>query len=79
MPIRTKFVLRTFLIVVSLAKLYLLIDFKVGFGSVVQHGSDQSVSALPPGLWFPVQQLKRCDCSFSRVKTLGFYEHISFF
>ena len=68
MPIRTKFVLRTFLIVVSLAKLYLLIDFKVGFDQSFQYGPGQSASALPPGLWLFVQQLKRCDC----ITFLGF-------
>ena len=61
-PIRTKFVLRTFLIVVSLAKIYLLIELQSWIWSVVQHGSDESVSALAPGLWLLVQQLKRCDC-----------------
>jgi len=57
-PIRTKFVLRTFLIVVSLAKLYLLIDFKVGFGSVVQHGSYQCVTTLAPAPRLLVRLLK---------------------
>jgi hypothetical protein len=47
---------------VSLAKIYLLIELQSWIWSVVQHGSDQSVSALPPGLWLFVQQLKRCDC-----------------